>query len=225
MKEIEELLEKIDLVLKKDLFSDSKTQKLFDYKQREKEYYFIEINSLLSKIGKEFPEKAKEIKKVLEKRDRESLLLAKELAKELLFSSEQKKPKFVLPKLPREIEEEIKQNFFELEKCFENSCYRSALILCGKILEIALHRKYFEVTSRDLLEKHPDIGLGTLVKKLKEKNIDLDPGLENQIHLINQLRIYSVHKKTKSFTPSREQTLATILYTLDTLKKLFDKNF
>lgn len=223
MEEVKELIDKIDLILKKDPLWTSQERKFFDYKQREKEYYLREIDSLLSKIEKKFPE-AREIKKILENKNRESFLRARELAREMLSLKEKKQEqelRFALPKLPKEIEEEIRQNFSELEICFKNSCYRSVLILCGKILEIALHRKYFEITSRDLLEKGQDLGLGTLVKKLKEKNFDLDPGLDNQIHLINQLRIHSVHKKIRPFEPSKEQTLAAILYTIDTLKKLF----
>ena len=130
---------------------------------------------------------------------------------------------FVLPLLPQEIQQEVKANFDELKVCFANNCYRSSLILCGKILEIALHREYFELTGKDLLEKAPDIGLGNLIAKIKEHGFDMDPGLPQQIHLINQLRIFSVHKKAQIFQPSREQTQATILYTMDILKKLFKK--
>ena len=84
-----------------------------------------------------------------------------------------------------------------------------------------MHKKYKDVTGIDLLEKAPDIGLGNLVARLKEKNIEIDPGLGNQIHLINQLRIASVHKRKQPFIPSKAQTKAAILYTLDIIKKLF----
>jgi len=128
---------------------------------------------------------------------------------------------FFLPLVPKDIYSEIRSNFDEVVVCFENRCYRAATILCGKILEIALHRKYLEITGQDLLEKAPDIGLGNLLVKLKEKGLDIEPGLANQIHIINQLRTASVHKKQGHFIPSRAQCQATILYTLDTLKKLF----
>jgi hypothetical protein len=131
------------------------------------------------------------------------------------------KGEFHLPYIPRDIFSETKASFDELIKCFEHHCYRSALILCGRVLEIVLHKKYFELTGRDLLEKSPDIGLGNLVLKFKEKGFNLDPGLSNQIHLINHLRIASVHKKKRVFNPSKSQAKASILYTLDTIKKLF----
>ena len=42
-----------------------------------------------------------------------------------------------------------------------------------------------------------------------------------EIHLINQIRVNSVHKKQQPFVPSKAQTHAIILFTLDTLEKLF----
>lgn len=124
-------------------------------------------------------------------------------------------------KIPEEIKDEIKTDIEEMQKCFNSKCYRSAIILCGRILETALHRKYYNVTKKDLLETSPGIGLGNLIAKLTEAKVELDPGLTQQIHLVNQLRVYSVHKKQIAFRPSKEQAQAMILYTLDVLKKLF----
>lgn len=123
--------------------------------------------------------------------------------------------------LPLEIKREIESDFKEIKKCFNAGCYKSVIILCGRILEIALHRKYYDATQIDILEKSPDIGLGNLVAKLKEKDVKLDPGISQQIHLINQLRVFSVHKKKDEFNPSKEQSHAMVLYTVDVLSKLF----
>ena len=109
----------------------------------------------------------------------------------------------------------------ELDKCYKAKCYRSAVILCGRILETALHRKYYDATGRDILEKNPGIGLGNLIKKLKEKDVQLDPALTNQIHLINQVRVFSVHKKKEAFYPGKSQAYAIMLFTMDVLEKLF----
>lgn len=125
--------------------------------------------------------------------------------------------------VPLEIKDEVDVDLQEIRRCFENKCYRSSIILCGRILEIGLHRKYFEKTGIDSLEKSPGIGLGKLIAKLKEKEVLFDPGIDQQIHLINQVRINSVHKKKEAFNPTKEQTHATILYTIDTLNKLFIK--
>lgn len=128
---------------------------------------------------------------------------------------------FKMPKLHPDIKEEIIADLNELKKCYDNQCCRSVVIICGRIMETVLHRKYYEVTGNDILEKNPGIGLGNMIAKLKDKNIKFDPGLTQQIHLINQLRIFSVHKKQDVFYPTREQAHAMILYTLDAIRKLF----
>ena len=135
--------------------------------------------------------------------------------KELIFT----KPK----NTPGEIKSEIFADISEIEKCFKFGCYRSSVIMCGRILETALHRKYYEITQNDLLEKAPGIGLGKIIAKLDELNIKFDPGLTQQIHLINQMRIFSVHNKKDTFNPTEIQTHAIILYTLDIIEKLFNQ--
>ena len=120
-----------------------------------------------------------------------------------------------------EIRNEILTDFNEAQKSFINGNYRSSIILCGRVLEICLHRKYFELTDIDILEKNPGIGLGTLIAKLQEKNIKFDPGVTQQIHLINQTRIHSVHIKKETFYPTRAQSQAILLLTQDILEKLF----
>lgn len=124
-----------------------------------------------------------------------------------------------IPKLT--IHPDISADLEELRKCFDTGCYRSCVILCGRVLEVALHKKYYDVTGKDVLEKSPGIGLGNLIAKMCDKKIQLDPGLTQQIHLINQVRVFSVHKKSRVFNPSKSQAQAMILYTVDVLEKLF----
>ncbi|MFC1730593.1 DUF4145 domain-containing protein, partial [candidate division KSB1 bacterium] len=126
-----------------------------------------------------------------------------------------------IPVLPNEIKQDVAADIREVEKCFNNGLYRSATILCGRVLETTLHRKYYEATGFDILEKNPGIGLGNLIAKLKDKNVEIDPGLTQQIHLINQVRIFTVHKKKEAFMPSKEQAHAIILYTMDVLGRMF----
>lgn len=123
--------------------------------------------------------------------------------------------------MPADIRDEVMADISELSRCFDNRCYRACVIICARIMEVCLHRKYYEATGIDLLEKNPGMGLGKLIAKMAEKGIQLDPGLTQQIHLINQVRIYSVHKKSESFYPSRSQAYAMILYTMDILEKIF----
>lgn len=123
--------------------------------------------------------------------------------------------------LPFEIRDDVLFDLTEVERCFQAQAYRSVMILCARILETALHRKYYDVTGKDLLETSPNIGLGNIISKLKDANIEIDPAITQQIHLINNVRIFSVHKKQGAFQPSKEQSQATLMYTIDILKKLF----
>jgi len=126
-----------------------------------------------------------------------------------------------IPRMPDEVKGEISADLKEAQKCFEAQCYRSCVVLCGRIMETTLHRKFYEATATDLLETNPGIGLGKLIAKLRENNVSFDPGITQQIHLINQVRVYSVHQKNDAFEPSKAQAHAMILYTLDVLEKMF----
>ncbi|MDO8481438.1 MAG: DUF4145 domain-containing protein [Nanoarchaeota archaeon] len=148
-------------------------------------------------------------------------LLDRLVAVSLALESPQKAARPALKGMPPEIRSELQADIDETHRCFDAKCFRSCVILCGRILETALHRKYYDVTKNDLLEKSPGIGLGNLVSKLHEKGILVDPAIAQQIHLINQVRIYSVHTKKEPFAPSEEQAHAIMLYTVDILKKLF----
>ncbi len=123
--------------------------------------------------------------------------------------------------VPDEVRTALESDLAEAARCFEAGCNRSVVILCGRILEVALHRRYYDATGTDLLEKAPGTGLGNLIKKLAEKEVVVDPGLTNQIHMINQLRVSSVHAKRDAFSPTRDQAHAVMLYTVDALKRLF----
>lgn len=137
------------------------------------------------------------------------------------IAADEPKTSIKIPKLPGDIKDDVIADLTEIQKCVNNGCFRSAVILCGRVMETALHRKYYDATGNDLLEKAPGTGLGTLIAKLSEHGVKLDPGLPNQIHLINQVRVFSVHTKKESFTPSKTQAEAIVLYTLDILDKLF----
>jgi len=159
---------------------------------------------------------------VLEKKLSSINLLASRLVQPA-FSSPSSQFSFDVPELPEEITSDIMADMNEIRKSFDASCYRSCVILCGRILEAALNRRYFEVSGNDLLETSPGLGLGKIIAKLAEKGVKFDPGLTQQIHMVNQVRIYSVHKKKDAFYPSKGQTQAMILYTMDVLRKLFSE--
>jgi hypothetical protein len=173
-----------------------------DNKQR------LEFAILLGKV-----KDAKEVKEVVD--------LTARMQEVLGCISNKEGIKFIVPNISKDVKTEVEADITELKDCYINGCYRSAVILCGRLLEVALHRKYYDVTGRDILEKSPGIGLGNLIRKLTEKEVKLDPGLSQQVHLINNVRIFSVHKKQEVFRPTKAQTEAIILFTLDSLEKLF----
>lgn len=202
-----------------------------DFKSRQREAYRTQLFNALSALEKAASESQDPAATLLREK-LVTLRTAKDLDSLAKHAVEVQKvvetiedsPKelmFKVKNIPSDVKQDVEADLKELDKCFDNACYRSAVILCGRLLETALHRKYFEATGVDLLEKAPGTGLGNLIAKLSEKGVKLDPGLTNQIHLINQIRVHSVHKKRDAFQPSKNQAQAMILYTLDVLEKLF----
>ncbi|MFT4298011.1 MAG: hypothetical protein ACMXX5_02360 [Candidatus Woesearchaeota archaeon] len=198
-----------------------------DFKSTEHKYiaemYKHDMARLQSLINTEnIPARINELLRLLNVND---IAINKKIIEELeKFKDIQIKPQKLsinLNKIPKEIKDEIKADIEELHKCFKNSCYRSCVILCGRVIEVCLHAKYFKETGFDILEKNPGIGLGKLIAKMDEKGIKLDPGLAQQIHLVNNVRIFSVHKKQRTFLPGKQQTEAIMLYTFDVIEKIF----
>jgi len=65
-------------------------------------------------------------------------------------------PKLAIPqRIPADIHDEIGADLDEISRCMHAACYRSVVILCGRVIEVVLHRKYYEATNNDLLEKSP----------------------------------------------------------------------
>lgn len=239
------LQDAISLAIKNniDLSKELDVEKaIYDYNEKQKIYYFnnlisklklvksdsLELPRLMKSDIKNEPTITKLLELVAELDNKDLINLSRivkkmvDLSKQLNFPKKEMEKNFLFKgTVPEDIKSEIDVDIAELNKCFNNECYRSSIILCGRLLETALHRKYFDVTGQDLLEKAPGIGLGNIIAKLKEKDVKLDPALTNQIHLINQVRVFSVHKKKEAFKPSKEQTHAIILYSLDILEKLF----
>ncbi len=194
---------------------------LTDYREKRAEYYKKTIENSLKELKES--DLSNEEKKAV------SGLYAKYAEKDIegmiqslsTLSAKKTAPKITMPRMPFEIRDEVMADYSEMQKCFEMGAYRSAVILCGRILETCLHRKYFDVTGRDILETQPGIGIGNLIAKLVEKNVAFEPGLTQQIHLINNVRIHSVHKKSEAFLPTKDQCQAIMLFTVDAIRKMF----
>ncbi len=196
----------------KKTFNDS-LNNLIALNKQLKENNFLKINEIISLVDN--------INNNHKKLSNTELLQLTQKLKTLIPKQKKQKLNFDVPNLPKEISNEMIADIHEMNLCFESGLYRSATILCGRILETALHRKYYDVTGKDILETNPGVGLGKLIAKLKEKQVKFDPGITQQIHLINQVRISSVHKKQELFMPTKAQTQAMILYSMDVLGRMF----
>jgi hypothetical protein len=232
--ELNKLDKLLTIIIDKKLDLNIETSEVFSFKKRKVSHYKSEIGLLIKKVrrigleikNKEIIDQINEIERFYLMNKTEELSGCVKATKEI--SNNLKMPKATIskissPTLPYEINDEVNVDLKEIEKCYNVGGYRSTTILCGRILETALHRKYFDITGKDILETNPGIGLGKLIAKLKEKNVDFAPGVTEQIHLINQIRVFSVHKKSETFNPSKQQAQAMILYTVDILKRLFTK--
>lgn len=218
---------KHDISLKKTTLIDS----ILSFKESKAEYFrknfFFNLNELKLKLDNLEPtQDAIKLQSLVSQIKSNDIKKIKNIIKQIdTIASGLKTPQGVLElkniNLPDAIKSEMNADINEMRSCFNNCLYRSAIILCGRVLEIALHRRYFEAVGVDLLEKSPGIGLGKIISKLIEKKVNLDPGLTQQIHLINQVRIFTVHKKQIAFYPSKAQAHAMILYTMDVLEKIF----
>ncbi|MCX6706561.1 MAG: DUF4145 domain-containing protein [Candidatus Woesearchaeota archaeon] len=235
----------LDVSISNTTKKDSKASNIYSFKEKKNSYYLNSFEGCFNELKKEIANIASECKgqdaalellilwKDIEKSRSENRSDFKRIKDSLSriseISSRLSIPKKIdvngislkAPLLPAEIKSDVAADLSEIEKCFNAGVYRSATILCGRVLETCLHRKYYEATGQDILEKNPGIGLGNLIAKLKEKNIDIDPALTQQIHLINNVRIFSVHKKQEAFVPSKNQAHAIILYTVDVLNKMW----
>lgn len=205
-------------------------------KQKQNHYNALLKNSLteINQIGNKINNKVKqyhELVRVSElinglvntqgKYNQSELLKAVEELQKALPKVQKATLDFEIKNVPAVIKVEVLTDLAEAKKCFDNGCFRSCTILCGRILETCLHRKYYELTKKDILETSPGVGLGKLIAKLKELDVGFDPGITEQIHLINKIRIDSVHKKKVTFCPSRSQAHAMLLYSVDVINKLF----
>ena len=206
-----------DQIIKRGIELSDDKPSMLNYDEQRKSYYVNQLRSTLKRLNQIKTEETKDIIESLKEDPKELKQKAAQLMK--IARSAPQAPE--IGRIPEDISREVHMDVSEMQRCLENGCYRSVVILCGRLMEIALHRRYYDVTGQDILEKNPGIGLGKLIAKLKEKEITFPPGLTQQIHLINQVRVHSVHKKQDAFYPSKDQAQAIMLYTLDVLRQIF----
>ncbi len=241
LKDFKRNLERFENLIK-SIESDKKKggmKKRFDFSENKLQYYINSAKSAfkdlkdslwdlhyLVKDNKKneeiYLEIVKDIKDIESKDNKKSLeIISKTKEKIKKIKEVEEDINLDIKFIPTDVRADVNADIQELRKCYKAGCYRSSVILCGRLLETALHRKYYEITGQDILEKNPGIGLGKLIAKLSEKEVKFDPGVKEQIHVINNIRIQSVHKKKDAFYPGKSQAYAIMLFTTDVLEKLF----
>lgn len=124
-----------------------------------------------------------------------------------------------LSKVPSTIRTDLRRDFDELKSCFLVEAYRGTIMFCGRILETALGRKYFEETGIDPAEQLWT--LGKLITECGKANINLEPGVYRIAKLINDMRVPSVHKKARAYLPTPDEARGIILITKSVITRLF----
>lgn len=124
-----------------------------------------------------------------------------------------------LSNVPQSIREELRLDFEEVRTCYYAGAFRSALGMCGRILQVSLARKYFEKRGVDPIEQQWKIG--TLIRKCFEDEVIDEPALGDMFNLINKPRISSVHRTRRLYRPEQDITKSIIEFTIGLVKKLF----
>ncbi len=136
----------------------------------------------------------------------------------------------VLSTIPTAIRGEVKADLEDVERCYSVQSYRGVMTFCGRILEVALGRKYCEVKLQrsevngieEAARRISDLTLGQIAQKCRDENIINDiPGLDEYVKLINSVRIPSVHHKQKLYVPGRDAAKGAISITIEALRTIF----
>jgi hypothetical protein len=124
--------------------------------------------------------------------------------------------------VPQEIREEAKLDFKEVRICYDSGAFRSAVSMCGRLLELLLAKKYYDFTGTDPIEQKWH--LGQLIKKCFENGVIIDVGLGDICNFINHSRIASVHSSHPIHRPTQEETKSVIEFTISLLRQLYPSN-
>jgi hypothetical protein len=123
-----------------------------------------------------------------------------------------------LDRIPSEIRAEIAEDVGEVVKCYSVGAYRAAIVFCGRIIEVALARKYYESTGIDPIEKKWT--LGQLLNECRKK-LELPPALDDACKMVNKVRVYSVHKKKGVYLMGPHDVLAAFYFVQSIVEKLW----
>jgi hypothetical protein len=123
--------------------------------------------------------------------------------------------------IPFEIRTDIAADIDEIKKCYSSGAYRAAIVFCGRMLEIALARKYFEKTHVDPIKQKWT--LGRLINESKKKIGIFQPGLDSLCETINKVRIPSIHRVREGiYLPTPQDVVGVFHLVQSVLQKLWE---
>jgi len=136
--------------------------------------------------------------------------------------------KEIVTHIPSKIRDEVEADFHEIERCYSAFAYRAVLAFCGRILEVALSKKYTDHQRRrhrsrtDIERTILDKPLGVIITECNRVKLASNiPGLEDQAKLINRVRVFSVHYKRARYDPDANDARGCVSFTIAALSKLF----
>lgn len=110
---------------------------------------------------------------------------------------------------------DLSHDLQEMRLSLNIAAYRAFLAMAGRVLEASLKavlRRHGQDISSDWM-------VGTLLSKMEEGGIYVDPAMKNVWNIINKQRIVGVHAKEAAPIPSREQAIMVAYAVIDTLKR------
>jgi|SRR5208282_2586523 len=136
----------------------------------------------------------------------------------------------LLKRIPKDLRDEITSDFAEIRKCFSAQVYRASIAFCGRILESALGRKYYEekrklnskITIQDIENELTNLSFGKIIEKCRDVGLLKDqPDVESYADLINKVRILSIHHKPSKFAPGPDAVKGTVNFMSEVIQKLY----
>lgn len=136
----------------------------------------------------------------------------------------------ILRKIPVEVRNEVAADFEEIRRCYSNQAYRASIAFCGRILETVLGRKYYEEKVRlgpkmlpKIIEQEvEELSLGQIIDRCRRigllassSDLDLYAGM------INEVRILSIHHKSRRYVPGPEAVKGTINFVSEVIRELY----
>ena len=137
----------------------------------------------------------------------------------------------LLDRLPSAIRAEIAQDFAEVQKCYEVRAYRATISFCGRIIEVALGRRYYEerrklqpsVKAFQIGQEISRLTIGQIIKRCEEVGLQTAyPGLDAYADLVNRIRVSAIHHKgARLFRPGPNAARGMVELTVEVIKDMY----